>query len=102
MAKRPCIIMAMTVVTFAAISRHRTHDGYPELRDNGKPVAVEFAWLIGVILVFYSCYVWTMTKIKEHFPHLFSTDADRLPRHRFPYHPDTKRFGRLHLPPYPV
>ena len=79
---------------------HRTHDGYPELRGDGKPVAG------GVCLADWSHpgfhpAACGQRQDQEHLPHLFSTDADRLHRHRIPYHPDTKRFGKPNLPSYP-
>ena len=72
MAKRPCLIMAMTVVTFAAI--------------------------LGIVRM---TVTQNFVVMASHLPHLFSTDADRLHRHRIPYHPDTKRFGKPNLPSYP-
>ena len=51
MAKRPCIIMAMTVVTFAAILgiiRMVTKQNFIIMASG---LLVEFAWLVGVILI---------------------------------------------------
>ncbi len=51
MAKRPCIIMAMTVVTFAiilGIIRVSAHQNFIIMACG---LLVEFAWLIGVILI---------------------------------------------------
>ena len=51
MAKRPCIIMAMTIVTFAAILgviRMIAHQNFVIMASG---LLVEFAWLIGVILI---------------------------------------------------
>ena len=51
MAKRPCIIMAMTIVTFAIILgviRFMAHQNFVIMACG---LLVEFAWLIGVILV---------------------------------------------------
>ena len=51
MAKRPCIIMAMTVVTFAAllgIIRMVTKQNFVIMASG---LLVEFAWLVGVILI---------------------------------------------------
>ena len=51
MAKRPCIVMAMTIVTFAAILgiiRMIAHQNFVIMASG---LLVEFAWLIGVILI---------------------------------------------------
>ena len=51
MAKRPCIIMAMTIVTFAAILgiiRMVTKQNFIIMASG---LLVEFAWLVGVILI---------------------------------------------------
>ena len=51
MAKRPCIIMAMTIVTFAiilGIIRLSAHQNFVIMACG---LLVEFAWLIGVILI---------------------------------------------------
>ena len=51
MAKRPCIIMAMTIVTFAAILgiiRMVTKQSFIIMASG---LLVEFAWLVGVILI---------------------------------------------------
>ncbi len=51
MAKRPCIIMAMTVVTFAAILGIIRLIAKQNFVIMASQLLVEFAWLIGVILV---------------------------------------------------
>ena len=51
MAKRPCIIMAMTVVTFAAILGVIRLIAKQNFIIMASQLLVEFAWLIGVILV---------------------------------------------------
>ena len=51
MAKRPCIIMAMTVVTFAAILGIIRLVAKQNFVIMASQLLVEFAWLIGVILV---------------------------------------------------
>ena len=51
MAKRPCIIMAMTVVTFAAILGVIRMVAKQNFVIMASQLLVEFAWLIGVILV---------------------------------------------------
>ncbi len=51
LAKRPCIIMAMTVVTFAAILGIVRLIAKQNFIIMASQLLVEFAWLIGVILV---------------------------------------------------
>ena len=51
MAKRPCLIMAMTVVTFAAILGIVRMTVTQNFVVMASQLLVEFAWLIGVILV---------------------------------------------------
>ncbi len=101
MAKRPCIIMAMTVVTFAAILgiiRMITKQNFIIMASD---LLVEFSWLVGVILISLLLRVGNDPD-QECFPHLFSIDADRLLRHYVPYYPDSKRFGQLHISTYSV
>ena len=51
MAKRPCIIMAMTIITFAAILGVIRLIAKQNFVIMASQLLVEFAWLIGVILV---------------------------------------------------
>ncbi len=66
MAKRPCIIMAMTVITFAiilGIIRVSAHQNFIIMACG---LLVEFAWLIGVILISLLLRVGN-TQIKSAF-----------------------------------
>ena len=51
MAKRPCLIMAMTVVTFAVILGSGRLAGTQNFVIMARQLLVEYSWLVGVILV---------------------------------------------------